>query len=123
MKKLYEQIRVHIETVNEAYKIKANKNRKGMEYQPGDLIWLHLRKERFPTRRRSKLMAKGDGPFKVLAKVGVNAYKLELPRDVTVSATFNVGDLSPYVEDEIDFGGLRANPLKGGEDDVDQRLE
>lgn len=120
MKKLHEQIRVHIEKVNEAYKIKANQHRKGVEFQPGDLVWLHLRKERFPTRRKSKLMARGDGPFKVLAKVGANAYKLELPGDMTVSATFNVGDLSPYIEDEIDFGDLRANPLKEGEDDAGQ---
>jgi len=86
-----------------------------MEFQPGDLVWLHL-KERFPTKRKSKLMARGDGPFKVLARVGANAYKLELPGDMAVSATFNVGDLSPYIEDEIDFVDLRANPLKGGED-------
>ena len=58
-------------------------------------------------------MARGDGPFKVLAKAGANAYKLELPGDMAVSATFNVGDLCSYVEDEIDFGDLRANPLKG----------
>jgi len=120
MKRLYEQIRAHIEKVNKAYKTKANQNRKGMEFQPGDLVWLHLRKERFPTRRNSKLMARRDGPFKVLAKVGANAYKLELPGDMAVSATFNVGDLSPYIEDEIDFGNLRVNPLKGGEGDTDQ---
>ena len=53
-----------------------------MEYQPGDLVWLYLKKERFPTRRKSKLMARGDWPFKVLAKVGANAYKLELPGDM-----------------------------------------
>ena len=47
------------------------------------------------------LMARGDGSFKVLAKVGANAYKLELPWDMAMSATFNVGDLSPYVEDEV----------------------
>ena len=68
-------------------------------------------------------MAKGDGPFKVLAKVGANAYKLEPPGDMAILATFNVGDLSPYVEDEIYFGDLRENPLKGGEDDADQALE
>ena len=39
---------------------------------------------------------------------------------MAVSTTFNVGDLSPYIEDEIDFGDLRANPLKGGEDNADQ---
>jgi len=31
-----------------------------------------------------------------------------------------VGDLSPYIEDEIDFKDLRANLVKGGEDDVEQ---
>jgi len=73
-----------------------------------------------PTRRKSKRMARRDAPFKVLAKVGANAYKLELSGDMAVSATLNVGDLSPYIEDKIDFGDLRANPLKGGEDDADQ---
>jgi len=91
-----------------------------MEFQPWDLVWLHLKKERFPTQRKSKLMGGGDGPFKVLAKVGANAYKLELAGDMVVSATFNIGDLSPYIEDGIDFGDLRANFLKGGEGDADQ---
>jgi len=42
---------------------------------------------------------------------------------MAVLATFNMGDLSPFVEDEINFGDLRANPLKGGEDDANQWLE
>ena len=61
-------------------------------------------------------MTKGDAPFKVLAKVGANTYKLELPRDMAVSSTFNIGELSPYMEDEIDYEHLRANPFKGRED-------
>jgi len=114
MKKLHGQIRAHIEKVNEAYKAKANKNRKGVEYQPRDPVWLCLRKERFPTRRKSKLMSREDGSFNVLAKVGANTYKLELHADTTVSATFNVDDLNPYVKDDIDFGDLRETPFKGG---------
>jgi len=39
---------------------------------------------------------------------------------MAVSTTFNVGDLSPYIEDEIYFGDSRTNPLKGGEDDADE---
>ena len=42
---------------------------------------------------------------------------------MVVSTTFNVGDLSPFVKDEIDFWDLRANPFKGGEDDADQKPE
>ncbi|GJX89808.1 hypothetical protein Tco_0343134 [Tanacetum coccineum] len=44
-------------------------------------------------------MPRGDGPYKVLERIGDNAYKLELPGDSKISATFNVGDLSPYFED------------------------
>ena len=120
MKRLYEQIRAHIENVNEADKAKANQNRKGMEFQPGGPCLVAPQEERFPTRRKSKLMARGAVPFKVLAKVGANAYKLELPGDMAVLATFDAGDLSPYIKDEIDFRDLRANLLKGGEDNEDQ---
>jgi len=57
---------------------------------------VHLRKDRFPEKRKSKLLPRGDGPFKVLAKINDNAYKIELPGDdYAVSNTFNVADLSP----------------------------
>ena len=90
--------------MNKAYEAKSNKVRKGIEYQLRDLIWLHLKKERFPTRRKSKLILRRDRPFKVLTKGGTNDYRLELPGDVAVSTTSNLGDLSPYVEDDINFG-------------------
>ena len=54
--------------------------------------------------------------------MGANAYRLELRGDMTVSDTFNIGDLNPYVEDEIDYGDLSANPFKWGEDDADQAI-
>ena len=38
-------------------------------FAPGDLVWLHLHKDRFPNLRKSKLMARADGPFKVLEKI------------------------------------------------------
>lgn len=41
---------------------------------------------------------------------------------MVISATFNVGDVSPYVEDEIDYGDFRANPFKGGGDDADHGI-
>ena len=65
-------------------------------------------------------MVRGDDPFKVLAKVRANTYKLELPGDTTISYTFNTGDLSPSMEDEVDCGDLMVNPFKEGEDDACQ---
>jgi len=64
---------------------------------------------------KNKLMARSDGPFEVIEKVGSNACKLQIPRDMAVSATFNIEDLSPYVEDTLeDTSDLRQNPSKEG---------
>ncbi|XP_022973897.1 uncharacterized protein LOC111472489, partial [Cucurbita maxima] len=43
---------------------------------PGDWVWVHFRKERFPTQRKSKLLPRGDGPFQVLERINDNAYKI-----------------------------------------------
>jgi hypothetical protein len=55
-----------------------------------------MRKEKFPTKRRSKLLPRGDGIFQVLEHINDNAYKLDLPGEYNVSATFNVTNLSPF---------------------------
>jgi hypothetical protein len=84
----------------------------------GDLVWLHLRKDRFPELRKSKLMPRGAGPYNILEKINDNAYKLELPPEFRVSPTFNITDLKPYLggEDELES---RTTPLQEGEDDED----
>ena len=58
-------------------------------------------------------MARSDGPFEVLEKVGSNAYKLQLPADMAVSATFNIGDLSPYMDDNIEDPSYLRSLKKG----------
>ncbi|GAV88278.1 hypothetical protein CFOL_v3_31701, partial [Cephalotus follicularis] len=72
MKKLHESIRAKIKKANDAYKRKANKHRRKTEFQQGDLVWVNLRKERFPSNRKSKLAPRADGPFEVLERVGDN---------------------------------------------------
>jgi hypothetical protein len=57
---------------------------------------MHLRKEWFPDLRKSKLMPRADGSFKVLKKTNENAYKLDLPVDFGVSQAFNIANLKPY---------------------------
>ncbi len=76
---------------------KLNVNKQPMIFNIGDLVWLHLRKDRFPNERKSKLLPRADGPFKVLACYNNNAYKIELPRDkYNVSDIFNIKDLAPF---------------------------
>ncbi|XP_074318277.1 uncharacterized protein LOC141655077 [Silene latifolia] len=117
MVKLHEQVRKQIEAINVSYQRKANKHRKPRVFQDGDLVWVHLRKERFPGKRKNKLMPRAEGPYKVISRVNDNAYKVELPGDYGVHATFNVGDLSPYLDDD-GLVELRSIPFKGGGDDM-----
>ena len=123
MLKLHEQVQERIKAVNEAYKLRS-KNKKPRVFKEGDLVWVHLRKERFPSKRKNKLMPRADGPFKIISKINDNAYKVELPGEYGVHATFNVGDLSPYLDDD-GIQELRSIPFKGGGDDanIDQQEE
>uniref|UniRef100_A0A2N9G165 Integrase catalytic domain-containing protein n=1 Tax=Fagus sylvatica TaxID=28930 RepID=A0A2N9G165_FAGSY len=117
VKKLHESVRQHIEKKNEQYANKANKGRRQVIFEPGDWVWVHMRKERFPARRRSKLHPRGDGPFQVLERINDNAYKLDLPGEYNISATFNVSDLSLF-----DVGDdSRSNPFEERGNDENQQ--
>ena len=63
-------------------------------------------------------MPKVDDPFDVLERINDNAYKVELPGEYGVSATFNVADLNSYLED-VFLEDLRLNTLQQGESDGD----
>jgi hypothetical protein len=96
IKRLHTETRKNIEKKSAQHAKQANKGKKKVTFQPGDLVWLHLRKDRFPQQRKSKLSPRGDGPFKVLQQINDNAYKLELPPEYSnVTTTFNVKDLLP----------------------------
>jgi transposase InsO family protein len=87
--KLHETAKLQIEKMHEKYRIAASKGWKEVKLEPDDLVWVHLRK--------SKLMPRAAGPFKVLEKINDNAYKLELPPEFGVSPIFNILDLKPYL--------------------------
>jgi len=58
------------------------------------MIW--IRPERFSSGANRKLHARSVEPFKVLQRVGSNAYVLDLPHDFGISSTFNIEDLVAY---------------------------
>jgi hypothetical protein len=117
IKKIHEKTKEELEKKAKYFAAKANKHRKKVIFEPGDLVSVHLHKDRFPDRRKTKLMPRGDGPFKVLGRINDNAYKIDLPNDYGVSTTFDVADLAPYFGDEELES--RMTPFQEGEDDAD----
>ncbi|GKC01697.1 reverse transcriptase [Tanacetum coccineum] len=117
IKSIHQSIHDKITKTNERIKYRRDKGRKHVLFKPGDLVWLHFRKERFPSKRRSKLSPRSDGPFKVIAKVNDNAYAIDLPGNSSASATINVADLQPYYDPDKPLPSLRSNFSEDGEDD------
>jgi hypothetical protein len=115
---IHEQTKQNTAATNAKHQVAGSKGRKLVTFEPGDMVWLHLINNHFPTLRRSKLMPRATGPFKVLTKINDNAYTLDLPVEFGVSTSFNVADLKPYMgkDDEL---SSRTTSLQEGEDDED----
>ena len=115
IKKMHEDTRHTIERQVQRLATKLTVNKHPMIFNIGDLVWLHHSKDRLPNERKSKLLPRADGPFKVLARYNNNADKIDLPRDkYNMSDIFNVSDLSPYHGDE-DFDPRSDLSQGGGE--------
>ncbi|KAL4377705.1 hypothetical protein GQ457_02G026650 [Hibiscus cannabinus] len=91
VKKLHQQVKENLDKRTQQYEKRANK-----------------------AQRSFQLLPRGDGPFQIVEKVNDNVYKLDLSGEYTVSATFNISDLTPF----HDSAYLRSNPFQGGGDDV-----
>jgi hypothetical protein len=101
---------------NERVASQAKKGRRRVIFEPGDWVWVHMRKERFPAHRKTKLHPRGDGPFQILEKIKDNAHKMDLPGEYKVSATFTISDLSPFDVGE----DSRSNPFEERGNDGNQ---
>ena len=87
--------------MSQEYKCREDQHRQELQFDVGDLILAHMRKERFPRGTYNKLKIKKIGPCKVIRKFGANAYEIELPDGVGISPIFKVVDLHPYRAEEV----------------------
>ncbi|GJY08289.1 putative reverse transcriptase domain-containing protein [Tanacetum coccineum] len=81
----------------------ADKRRKPLEFQVGDKVMLKVSPSKGVIHfgKRGKLNPRYIGPFKILAKVGTVAYRLELPEQLSrVHSTFHVSNLKKCLSDE-----------------------
>ncbi|PKU73985.1 ATP-dependent DNA helicase RecG [Dendrobium catenatum] len=90
------KVRLKLQNSNDQYKLAADAHRREKIFEPGELVWVRMRKERFPTGTYSKLSKRKFGPFPILKRINDNAYVVQLPPDFNTSSTFNVSDLYSY---------------------------
>nr|GEZ59370.1 hypothetical protein [Tanacetum cinerariifolium] len=105
---------------NLQYQTRANKHRKKVLFEEGDLVLIHLRHAQLPQGRFGKLHPRVDGPFRILKKINDNAYKVKLPGHYGDSDTFNVADLSPYTPNTDFDDDSGSSRFLEGEDDTNQ---
>jgi hypothetical protein len=69
VKSIHEWVRFQIAHKNEKFASQANKGRRRVIFEPGDWVWVHMRKERFPAHRKTKLILKAMDLSKSLRKL------------------------------------------------------
>jgi hypothetical protein len=104
MQELHTQVKQRLRKANQEYKRRADQRKRQLQFEVGDSVLAHLRKERFRRGTYNKLKMKKIGPCRVLKKFGENAYELELPEGIEISMIFNISDLYPYRDGEAEDG-------------------
>ncbi|GKF03488.1 hypothetical protein Tco_0030411, partial [Tanacetum coccineum] len=97
------QIKKCIQAARDRKKSYADRRRKPLEFQVGDKVMLKVSpwKGMIHFGKRRKLNHRYIRPFKVLAKVGIVAYRLELPNQLSrVHSTFHVSNLKKCFSDK-----------------------
>ncbi|KAI0499357.1 hypothetical protein KFK09_020260 [Dendrobium nobile] len=115
---LLKDVKAKLETSYDIYKQHADKHRRLQVFQPGDLVMLRFRKDRFPSGSHSKLNPRKIRPFPILRRINDNVYVVDLPLDFKTSSTFNVTDIFPYHPPDdtvVASSSLEASSFEAGE--------
>jgi hypothetical protein len=104
MQELHSKIKERLQNSNQEYKHRVNQHRIELQFEVGDLVLVHLRRERFPRGTYNKLKMNKIGLCKIIRKFEANTYEIELPDGVGISPIFNIAYMYPYRDDETGTG-------------------
>ncbi|KAD4585520.1 hypothetical protein E3N88_23121 [Mikania micrantha] len=97
------QVRARLKAAQDRQKSYADKRRRPIEFNVGDRVLLKVSpwKGLIRFKKRGKLSPRYIGPFKILARIGKVAYRLELPDELSsIHPTFHVSHLRKCLADE-----------------------
>ena len=106
---LQQQVYKFLEQTTQKYKQRQDEHRTPHNFQVGDKVWLHLQKEHLQGPHR-KIFPLCYGAYKIIKKVGENAFELNLPPFLGVHLVFNVELLKPYFPPLLDIADV-ANEI------------
>nr|GEW25998.1 putative reverse transcriptase domain-containing protein [Tanacetum cinerariifolium] len=113
------QIKSHIQAARDRQKSYADVRQKPLEFQVGDKVVLKVSPWKGVIRfgKREKLNPRYIGPFKILAKVGTVAYRLELPEQLSrVHSTpldeIQVDDKLNFIKEPVEIMDCEVKRLK-----------
>ncbi|GJV48441.1 putative reverse transcriptase domain-containing protein [Tanacetum coccineum] len=97
------QIKNHLLTARSRQKSYADVRRKTMEFDVGNIVMLKVSPWKGVIRfgKRGKLSPRYVGPFKIIERIGLVAYRLELPEKLcSIHNTFHVSNLKKCLADK-----------------------
>jgi hypothetical protein len=100
---IHQGVQEQLEKSQAKYKARHDMHRVDHQFKEGDQVWLYINKERMQGEGK-KLKPIRYGPFKILDKIGTNAFWLELPPYMQIYSVVNVENLRlyepPMIEDQ-----------------------
>ncbi len=96
--------RSYLDKASKKMKKWADKKRRNVEYQVGDLVLVKLLPQQFKSLRKvhKGLVRKYEGPFPIVKKVGKVSYQVQLPPKLKIHPVFHASYLKPYHGDPDD---------------------
>ncbi|GJW73320.1 hypothetical protein Tco_0132690 [Tanacetum coccineum] len=94
-------IKERLKAARDHQKSYADNRRKPLEFEVGDRVLLKVSPWKGAVRfgKKGKLASRYVGPFKIFERIGLIAYRLRLPQELSIHDTFYVSNLKKCLAD------------------------